>query len=52
MLHARNAILPDVEHIAAIMQPYAERGTLLPRSIAELCENVRDFVVVENDGVI
>jgi amino-acid N-acetyltransferase len=52
MLRARNAILPDVEHIHAIMQPYAERGTLLPRSIAELCENVRDFVVVENDGVI
>jgi amino-acid N-acetyltransferase len=52
MLHARNAILPDVEHIHAIMQPYAERGTLLPRSMAELCENVRDFVVVENNGLI
>jgi amino-acid N-acetyltransferase len=52
MLRTRNAILPDVEQIHAIMQPYAEKGVLLPRSIAELCENVRDFVVAENDGRI
>jgi amino-acid N-acetyltransferase len=52
MLRTRNAILPDVEHIYAIMQPYAQKGTLLPRTIAELSENVRDFVVAENDGTI
>lgn len=52
MLRTRNAILPDVERIHAIMQPYAEKGTLLPRSMAELSENVRDFVVAENDGVV
>ena len=50
MLRARNAILPDVEGIHAIITPYAERGTLLPRTMAELSENVRDFVVVEDDG--
>jgi amino-acid N-acetyltransferase len=52
MLRARNAILPDVERIHAIITPYAEKGTLLPRTIPELCENVRDFVVAENDGMI
>jgi amino-acid N-acetyltransferase len=52
MLRTRNAILPDVEHIHAIIGPYAEKGTLLPRTIPELCENVRDFVVAERDGVI
>ena len=52
MLRTRNAILPDVEHIYAIMQPYAQKGTLLPRTLAELAENVRDFVVAENNGVI
>src|SRR5262249_56158188 len=52
MLRTRNAILPDVERIHAIMQPYAEKGTLLPRTMAELSENVRDFVVAENDGVV
>jgi len=27
-------------------------GTLLPRTLAELRENVRDFVVAEDDGKI
>jgi amino-acid N-acetyltransferase len=39
-----------VEHIHGIIQPYADEGTLLPRSIAELSENVRDFVVALEDG--
>src|SRR6266851_6939581 len=52
MLRTRKAILPDVDGIHAIMQPYAEKGTLLPRTIAELCENVRDFVVAEQDDTI
>jgi amino-acid N-acetyltransferase len=52
MVRTRNAILPDVSQIHAIIQPYSERGTLLPRTIAELSENVRDFVVVEDEGKI
>jgi len=52
MLHTRNAILPDVERIHSIIAPYAEKGTLLPRTLAELSENVRDFVVVEDDGQV
>jgi amino-acid N-acetyltransferase len=52
MLRTRNATLPDVEAIQAIMQPYAEKNVLLPRTMAELCENVRDFVVAEREGVI
>jgi amino-acid N-acetyltransferase len=52
MLHTRNAILPDVEAIHAIIKPYAERNILLQRTIAELCENVRDFVVAEYNGEI
>ena len=51
-LRTRGATLPDVEHIYAIIEPYAREGTLLPRSISELCENVRDFVVAEEDGQI
>jgi amino-acid N-acetyltransferase len=49
MIRTRNAVLPDVERIYAIIQPYAEAGTLLPRPVAELCENIRDFVVAEGD---
>jgi amino-acid N-acetyltransferase len=50
MIQTRNAVLPDVAQIHAIIQPYADAGTLLPRPMAELCENVRDFVVAEEDG--
>jgi len=52
MLSTRNATLPDVEHIHAIIRSYSGNGTLLPRTVAELCENVRDFVVAECDGQI
>src|SRR5947209_12026550 len=52
MVRTRKAVLPDVERIHAIIRPYAEIGTLLPRTIAELSENVRDFVVAEDDGQI
>ena len=51
-LRTRVAVLPDVEHISAIIEPYAREGTLLPRSIPELSENVRDFIVAEGDGHI
>src|SRR5580765_169173 len=49
MVHTRNAILPDVEQIHSIIRAYSGNGTLLPRTLAELRENVRDFVVVEDE---
>jgi amino-acid N-acetyltransferase len=52
MLFTRSATLPDVDRIHSIIAPYAEAGTLLPRTISELCENVRDFVVAEHDGAV
>jgi amino-acid N-acetyltransferase len=52
MVRTRNAILPDVEQIYSIIHPYAQSGTLLPRAMAELNENVRDFVVAEDAGKI
>lgn len=52
MVHTRNAILPDVESIHSIIRRYSESGTLLPRTLGELSENVRDFVVAEDDGKI
>ena len=52
MVHTRRAILPDVEYIYSIIRRYSETGTLLPRTITELSENVRDFVVAEDDGKI
>lgn len=51
-MRTRNASLPDVEQIHSIIRLYSGDGTLLPRSMAELCENVRDFVVAEHEGRI
>src|ERR1700761_4061427 len=49
-LHARSAKLPDAFAIEQLIHVHVGDGTLLPRSLAEICENIRDFVVVENVG--
>lgn len=51
-MHAREAILPDVAAIHAIIVNNSQTGTLLPRSMGELCENIRDFMVVEDESRI
>jgi len=52
MVRTRNAVLTDVQQIHAIMEPFYPDGTLLPRHLPELCENIRDFVVAEDEGEI
>lgn len=49
---SRRALLPDAEAIHGLIANYSGDGTLLPRTQAEICENIRDFVVVEEDGEI
>ncbi len=51
-MRTRKAMLPDAQHIHALIAGYSTDGTLLPRTLAEICENVRDFVVLEDDGRI
>ncbi len=51
-MFARKAKLPDAGDIHRIIFDYSENGTLLPRSLAEICENIRDFHVVEDEGHI
>lgn len=46
----RKALLPDAPSIFRLIQQYTGDGTLLPRSLQEICENVRDFIVVEDHG--
>jgi len=48
-MRTRKAILPDAERIHQLISAYSGDGTLLPRTLAEICENVRDFVVLEDD---
>lgn len=51
-MRARNAKLPDAIAIEQLIQVHVGSGTLLPRSFSDICENIRDFVVVENEGEI
>lgn len=50
-MRTRRAILPDAENIHDLIAGYSGDGTLLPRTLAEICENVRDFVVLEDERV-
>ncbi len=49
-MRTREAVLPDAERIHQLISNYSGDGTLLPRSFAEICENVRDFLVLEDAG--
>lgn len=51
-IRTRKAILPDALAIHALISEYAGSGILLPRSLGEICENVRDFTVVEHDAQV
>lgn len=52
-MYARKAILPDAENLRALIAAFSADGTLLPRSLAEICENIRDFtLVVQGDELI
>jgi len=51
-MRTRKAILPDAQQIHELISAYSGDGTLLPRTLPEICENVRDFVVLEDDGRI
>lgn len=48
----RKATTADVPAIQTLVNTYAERGLMLPRSLSQLYETVRDFFVVEDAGVI
>ena len=51
-MFARNATLPDAIAIEQLIQIHVGDGTLLGRSLAEICENIRDFGVIEDDGEV
>ncbi|HSB34703.1 MAG TPA: N-acetyltransferase [Nitrospirota bacterium] len=48
----RKAKLTDVKTIQTIVNQYAEGGQMLPRTLNEIYESLRDFHVYEQDGSI
>jgi amino-acid N-acetyltransferase len=51
-MRTRDAVLADAQAIHELIGTYSGDGTLLPRRLPEICENIRDFVVVEEAGQI
>ncbi|MGQ9499294.1 MAG: N-acetyltransferase [Dissulfurimicrobium sp.] len=49
----RKARISDIRAIHALLTHFSERGLLLPRSLSELYDHVRDYVVFEaGDGAV
>jgi amino-acid N-acetyltransferase len=48
----RKARIADVKPIQLIINEYADQGQMLPRSLNELYEDLRDFSVFEDNGGI
>jgi len=49
-LEARKAVMRDIPPILELINGYAARGVMLPRTEFELSEAIRDFTVVTLDG--
>ena len=45
-MHIRKAIIGDVNEIHRLLNHYADQGLLLPRSLSELYDHLRDYVVL------
>ncbi len=48
----RKARIPDAKAIQKLLVDYAREGLMLPRSLSEIYEGIRDFYVYEQDGRI
>lgn len=49
-LHVAKAGMGDIPHILDLINSYAAKGIMLPRTEFEMSEAIRDFVVVKADG--
>ncbi len=48
----RKAVVADAEEIQKLVNTFAEKNAMLPRALSTIYENIRDFVVMEEDGRI
>jgi len=46
----RPALIKDAKDIQALVKVYADQGLMLPRSLNELYETIREYTVYEKDG--
>ena len=48
----RKARVPDAPEIQRLINSFAEKDAMLPRSLSAIYENIRDFYVIEQDSRI
>ena len=48
----RKARMPDVQELQVLVNHFAAKNEMLPRSLNTIYENIRDFFVIESDGRI
>jgi amino-acid N-acetyltransferase len=48
----RTATVEDIKTIQQMLEYYADKGLLLPRSLNDLYDNLRDFIVFQEDDTI
>ena len=51
-MRVRKALLHDASNVYDLVNSLSGDGTLLKRPFAEICENIRDFVVAESDAAV
>ncbi len=51
-MRIRKATISDIKQIHRLVNEFAKREEMIPRSLNELYENLRDFIVCEDDGQI
>ncbi|AJF05967.1 N-acetyltransferase [Geoalkalibacter subterraneus] len=48
----RKALIPDARAIQKLLMDYSRDGLMLPRSLSEIYENIRDFYVFAEQGTV
>jgi len=51
-LEIRKAKISDIKIIHKLINEFARKGEMLPRSLNELYENIRDFFIAEDNNEI
>ncbi len=51
-MRVRKATLNDAKSIHSLVNKFARKDEMLPRSLNEIYENIRDFYVCENNGKV
>ncbi len=51
-MNIRKATVSDIKQVHKLINEFAKKETMLPRSLNELYENIRDYFVCENERIL